>query len=1307
MAIERKTPTIGLDILETGTKDWGSFQNNNLDLIDAAITADRGRITALETTSAVLPVALASRVGHNLLRNNVFGLGLVSSPESPTSWTTQFLNGAIGNYTRTSQTFLVGTHSLRISIASVDTSPSSQTRPFPGLNIKDPETQAPIGSTDPRQLTNGFGYSFQTVTLSPSTTYTLSSYGKAEISNPGLGINVQWKIGIVFKAADNSIIESYFSSPQVNKTPNLETSSFKRVELTFETPNLPVVTAEVWLVTEGSIPSGIGSAWFDGVQLEQSTSAAGLDLFSLNGGDLTVDGNLIVGGSLTLQQQDLIFDSDQVTFTGDVQIGDDINEDTLTVFTKSSTFNSPVVINGSVSLGSDPISHLVDVKANKTTFSDNGDALSPQGGDVEIQGELVVKGNTTLGDNSTEDSVTINAQMVSIANDVAIANDLDVDGFLDVERGVVLGSNNPASPFDTLRVKMKDGGSFFDGYVQLEDGLFVKGDVTLGDANTDLVTVNAGSTLLKGSLSVTNAFSVTGASTFVTGTGNNFTVITDDFSVTANNNASINSDYLDISGSVSIGSGGETATIDGYQTTFGTSTAKYNQFNVYSQSSSFSDDLSIGGDLTSAGNNFIFGNLLSLTSSGDLTIGDQTAITSDTYDNNLRVYAGTTFFGDFGSQTKGNVEVGGDLKAAGNITLGSSTAEDLVQVTANQINVNVGSGYFNIGAGFQNNPYNPAITDHGGLTADNNGNLSLDGKLTVKGPFDPTQVIINPQLATGSNVADALIVNSAASTPNTTTRLSSEGELDLSSRLRINDGYVTSIDETAATFGTSLVPLQSFDVDAQTITLTGSTTVDGDLSAGIINCLDLEADGNVGVNGALTVRDSIISNGTVFSFGGAPNLSTSFNVKANTILLGVDGYNIGNVTVGNNLTVRNDFQIGTKAVDDNYTNLASIHAEVVDIHVSSELSGGTSGTELKGFRIGGGFQDNPFNDGVQDHGGVTIDAYGNIFADGSITQKGAFGFDSLILTVPTGGDPTNLVLEIIDNSAALGDTNFTIDGYGNLATDGHVSSLDLSVESQVCIDGTNISGNEDGTFLGAASGQLSKLLFKVDNTSAPILPGHSLDIDNLGNLRTDGYLVTEIPGRSNLATATCTVGDGKFTFGDFNLTGPFNQFTDPITEAINYINSSANGNGVIYVKSGTYPVPSSGYLIPAGVTIIGEGSSTILDGTANSPSLAITLAENASAKNLTVESCPTGIQAVAANCNIENVIIINGGLGLALLGNNANVTSCRITQNTDGVSISGDENIVNGNHITDNTVSGITLTGNDNIVTNNIVKRNP
>jgi hypothetical protein len=1309
MAIERITNTLGLAIQEEGSQSWGLVLNNNFDILDSGILSDRTRIASLENTNAILPLAIAGKVGHNLLRNNIFTLGTIVAPEIPTSWTAQFLNGAVGNATRTNQTFLVGTHSLRVSIASVNTAPSAQLHPYPGLNILDPVDNSVLANFDTRQLTNGFGLEFQTVSLSPKTKYTLSAYGKAEIPNPSLGINCHWKVGIVFKDTGGAVLFSYFTPPQINRTNNINTSSFERAQLTFITPDLPVVNAEVWLVTEGSIPSGIGSAWFDGAQLEQATQATSLELFSVRSGNFAVDGDLIIGGNLVLQQENLFF-SGEITFSGNVQIGDDITEDILDVYTKAATFHGPLTVLGDVVLGNNAEFDEIQVVAKKTTFYDNQNPSAPQGGDVEIQGDLLVRGSTTLGDNITEDTVTLNAQLVSVGFDLTVSNDLDVNGFLNVERGVVLGSNSPITPFDTLVVKMQDGGSFFEGDVELKHDLFVKGNTTLGDFPSDTLVVNAGSSSLYGSLFVQNDLLVQGASTFNigSGSGDNFTVVANDFLITSTGTTQIATSNLNVTGSLTLNSG-TIASISSSSVNFAVAGLPSNTFDVYSLDAYFSNDgyfggdVEIFGDISSQGDSFQFGNAFSADPSGELEIGNSAAITANTYDNTLRVYAGNTFFGDFGSQKKGHVEVGGNFKAAGSVTLGNSLTEDLLVFQGNQINVNVGSGSIKFNGGFQNYTYDP-LTPQGGITVDRYGNLAMDGKLTVKGPLDPVQLIISPLLSNGSNVLDVIKVTSPTLNPNTTFKVTSLGQIFAERSLTLDDGYI-HLSNTNTNFGQLSGDLLAFNVYSKVVNLNSNVNVSGTLSAGDTIVEDFVANNgsfleDLSVAENLVVQKNITSNGTSYIFGSAPSSTTVFDVRANTIFLGKDGQNIGNVTIGNNLYVRKDVTVGFPG---QYNNEISINAAKINIDVSSKRP---SNTELAGFRVGGGYQNNPYDSFVQDHGGVTIDAYGNIFADGLIKSKGPLGFDSLILTVPVGGYPSSSIFTIMDDSTDDGYVTLDIDGYGSIdltvspgrnpnsslltiinnSTGGSFTTFDIDgygfidaknmdVQGRICFDAYDITNLELGTSLGDPLNP-SYIVMCVDKGLNRVL-----DIDNFGNLRSYSYIHTTQPGRSNLSTCSVTVGNGTTTFGDFNSAGPVAAYSNPIQQAINSLPSG----GSIFLKKGTYTITSN-LTIPANISIQGEGETTIING---SGTYSINITGNA------VKLEDLKIQ------NMVNGVLVNSGV------KRVSLKGLFITSSATGIQFNGDESVITGCFVTDNTVNGIVVTGANNAVATNVTIRNP
>jgi hypothetical protein len=433
----------------------------------------------------------------------------------------------------------------------------------------------------------------------------------------------------------------------------------------------------------------------------------------------------------------------------------------------------------------------------------------------------------------------------------------------------------------------------------------------------------------------------------------------------------------------------------------------------------------------------------------------------------------------------------------------------------------------------------------------------------------------------------------------------------------------------------------------------------------------------------LIVAKNITSTGTNYQFGSAPTISTDFNIKANTITLGVDGYQIGNVTVGNNLFVRNDFTAG---ISGTYDNQIFLNAARVNVDVGSNIVGAL---EQGGFRVGGGFQNNAFDSGVVDHGGVTIDSYGNIFADGSILAKGEFGFETIRLTVSPGRNPLDPVLSIYDESDGYtSDLNLTLDGYGN------VKSTGCGIFDG-CIQLTNLNPTvvEDGTGLGSPLG-ISKSVFQINHADLEILYGEylygevtyghyltrSLDIDDLGNLITNGYIVTKKPGRSNLSTSRVTVGDGVDTFGDYNTDGYYSSFSDPIQQAVDYL-SSKGLSGEIFIKAGGYNLTSD-IILPENVTVVGEGESTEIVGGG------FILQSGSKVKNLKISSATTGItiQSTTKRALISEVFI---------------------TQCNTGIQIDGDENIVVNSFVTDNSIDGIVITGSNNVVSSNVVLRNP
>jgi len=1094
MAIERTTETVGFSILEKGTLLWGTFTNNNWDLADNAIKLNRERITALETVSATLPLAIAGRIGHNLIRNNNFVSGARTDPAKALNWTTGFdstntnkTNGASGNTSRDSSTFLMGGFSQRVSIVSVNL--SNQVKPFPGMNILDPESQIPLLNTDPRQLLNGFGYIYQTLNLSSKTRYTLSAYGKTEIPNNALGINAHWKVGVVFRDTSSNIINSYFSAPQTNATSSIGTDSFNRIELSFVTPNLPVVQAEVWLVSEGVTSGSIGSVHFDGVQLEQSSSATFLEAFAMRNGNIFIDGDLTIGGRLQLQQDQLVLATNQVIFEGNVQIGDNINEDLLEVFA-ASTFHGPVSMKGNLNIGdnaTDPGGDEVNVTARRTIFFNNQDPVSPTGGNVEIQGNFKVDGSTILGNNPTTDTVQINGNLIVNSLGVDFSGDVEITGGLRVLRAVEIGTNNPS---DGLLVKMSGQGVDVEGDVLLRNKLDVRNNVKLGNGVPHTLTVNTGYSSFSGDVEIGKGLVVHGPVSLNIGTtaSDNFNMTVRDILVNGGSGSTIwNTQTFDLSGSLQIGSGSSSQYLEAHVGSIvlgAPSLSSSSMMTVNAISSTLTGNLNVGRTTTIGGNLlvggfttgtvnitgtsglFTFGSgLISAPRSfvefrpsviqnknsipaigGDISLGDSEAVVQvsgkDKYATTLYVNAGDTFFGNTsvspGGELQGNVIIGGRLEVGGATKLGNDKNSDKVEMRTYEVDIKVGPGRFNIGGGFKNNTYNPLESNHGGLTADNNGNLFLDGKLTVKGPIDPTQLIIYPRLA--NNTLETNVITVSDSVIGTPFNLTSDGEMNIAKSIKIDDGYIANLTSTTASFGSFNSPLTSFSVVAPSINLDGTISLSGNLTVQTLAAKETTIDGNLEVKENLVVQQNITATGTSFLFGVDPfNSPTTFNAFASSIQLGgQDGLGewIGNVVVGNDLQVRKDLNIGFYGQYDNNINL---NAGKISIDVGSNKVGAI---ETLGLQIGGGFQNSPFNVNDPDHGGITLDNFGNIYTDGYILSRGGMSTDKILLTVAEGQLASNPLITIINSDQNQVDINFTVDGYGNVVSNGIFKAAD-------------------------------------------------------------------------------------------------------------------------------------------------------------------------------------------------------------------------------------------------------------------------
>lgn len=1314
MNIVGVTPTIQINLLGTGSLGWGTVTNNNFQLIDSAFNADRTRILALENVNAVLPLAIVNRVGHNLLRNNIFQLPESTDPARAVLWTPQFLNGASGYTTRDSTTYYAGLSgptsrassgrfSQRISI--VGNNQAQRSSPFPnmkiyGLDAEGAPTLDELPNSDERQLLNGFGYVYQPINLSPNTLYTLSGYGKAEIPNAALAIDVSWKLGIVFKNAIGTITRSHFTSPQTNSTSSTGTDSFDRTSLTFVTPDLPQINAEVWLVCESNTSTSIGSSYFDGIQLEQASSATFLETFSMRNGSLFVDGDLTVGGSLNLQQDQLVLATNKVILAGDVQLGSMQGSNLvniLDVYTKIATFYGPMSVKGSLDLGDDPTSDIVKVRALSTRFYSDppkeGYETSITGGNVTVDGKFIAKGDVSLGSDSTRDVVTINATLVTAQQDITVEQDLVVKGSQVTYKSALFGAileddelQQTSRSEDRFVVYMDEAygslGSDFYGDVRLHNTIHVTEDAYIGSGLQNRLHANVGSAFIAGDTTIGGGLEVSGPTWFDIGSSveDTFKVTASDITFDASSGSTIwNTQGFDLSGSLEVGSNLQAQSFKalvGTVTLGNANSAVRGPVAIYSTDTNIAGNTYIAGAVTIGTSNthnltvtgsetklgtglgpsrpfaqFITNSVITNDNnqpahSGTVVLGDAESIKTiqgiKKYQGVASIYAGTTYIGHPGSsglEARGDLQVGGNIVVGGSATVGNSIVSDEVSITAKRLDVAIGSGSVNIGG-----TYNPAAIydpsqDQGGLTITSQGHVATNGQLTIKGPIvGSTSLTINAL----QSVSNPIEVYDAPVSGKAIFQLSKEGVIDGYGGLYLGPTTKRFAQFNTAsntiTLGNATTPASSLAIHANTTTTSSNLTVGASLT--VNNSLTVSSaasvSSNLTVGGNIVAQGNITSSGISHNFGSQDDLGsgTSFNIIADTTTVGVDGDSVGNLIVANDLSARHSVQLGTQM----YTQPAAVHSrlefankDITSIHahavvldvgydgyLQGEIFRQTAGLRIGGFLDGGtgGYQNRIYNSNELYHGGVTIDAYGNIYADGSVTINGNVSHNSLELTAPNG----------TPNGSAL-------------------------------------------------------LTLSNDNTSQEVFK-----VDNLGNISADGYITTQIPSTSTLSAFSVTVGDGQSSFGDFNLSSGLsilnhNTSTNPIQEAINYL-VEIGQSGTVFIKKGLY-ILSSNLILPLGISLLGEGDSTILQGQG-----ILVTDDGSKIENLQIRQAPVGITTTTNKKRISILKLF--------------ITACTI-----GIELNSNESIICNNYIVDNTLNGVIITGSNNIVNTNIILRNP
>lgn len=380
---------------------------------------------------------------------------------------------------------------------------------------------------------------------------------------------------------------------------------------------------------------------------------------SLNG-QLNVTGNVIISGTLFAQQYTSTVVSSSIIYTsGSTKFGDDASDthqftgSLLNTVSVSSSIGRFGTITGSAITASNISGTNFDINGGAIDNTTIGASTQSSGkfttlsasstldvvGNTNLNANLIVSGNTTLGDTSA-DIVTVTAQITGAQFDI---NGGTIDN-------TAIGATTPNSgKFTTLSAS-----STLDvaGNTIMAGNLTVSGNIILGNQTTDTITVTS---QITGS-----QFAITG------GTINNTSIGATQQSSGRFTTLSASS-TLDIVGNAVL----TTLTASSLSASGG---------------GTIGGNVVVGGNFTVSGNT-IFGNQAAdtVTVTAQIT-GSQFAITGGTI-NNTSIGATQQSTGQFSTlSASSNLDVGGNTTIVGNLTV-SGTIE-LGNATTDQITVN-------------------------------------------------------------------------------------------------------------------------------------------------------------------------------------------------------------------------------------------------------------------------------------------------------------------------------------------------------------------------------------------------------------------------------------------------------------------------------------------------------------------------------------------------------------------------------------------------------------------------------------------
>ena len=1052
-------------------------------------------------------------------------------------------------------------------------------------------------------------------------------------------------------------------------------------------------------VIEGTVDIQLQTTITDGLLLQADNkkfeikTAGGTSVFDIDtdNGNTHTDGTLDVDSGVTFNST-LDVDS-AVTFNSTLDVDNDsVFHDDITLDTTGKNFkitngtddkftvlstNGNTDIRGTLTVGSAVVlENTFQVDGNATIGNQSSDTLT-------------VNSDTTLTDNLTVNQAVDFDSTLNVDQAVDFNSTLTVDGTTTVYDSIILQSDNEVFNINNASGQIQfavdsDNGNTIIGRVGQGTGtLTVHGDatfndntqftdnVTIGNANTDTLTVNSNTTLtddvrINGSLIVDTNATIEGNLTVngTTSTVNSTVVTLDDPIITLGGDTAPSSDdakdrgvefrYYD--NQARLGFFGWDNSAERYALYH----AATNSSEAFSGTRSGLDAGSLKLFDTTNATNSATGTLIVGGGVGiglDLYVGDDLVVTDDgSFGGDVSITGTLDVTSDFAvnstkftvASASGNTIVQGTLQVDGNTTIGNASGDSHVVtggVTFNQAIISTDITADNIKIGVDGSSEisttsGNLILDSAGGTVNITDDADVDGDLNVDG---------------NTKVDGTLTVDG-----NTTIGNASGDAHEFTGTVTFNQA-ITSTDITADAIKIGV------DANNEISTTTGNLVLDS--QAGKVHITDnAEVDGNLQVDSNTTLGDGNLDTLTVNATSTFNAAITSTDITADNIQIGVSGSSEIDTSLGN-LTI--DSATGETIVDDNLTvsgtadiNLLTTITDGLVVKADNKQVQIQTAAGLDKFTIDTDNGNTDIQGTLNVEGATTIDDTFNVTQatdlDSTLNVDGAATFQD---DVTINAD--NKTFKIQNNS---GVDKFTVDtDNGNTVTQGtlEVTSTTTLVDNVTAQARVDLTKNENPTSLTANAPLM------IPNGGATI--GEDVFIGQTLKLGPNAAETITLAGTTGNATIGGTLGvTGITTLTTLNL--------GSLTSS-----GAANIGGSLIVNTNKFSVASASGNTDIAGTLDVQGA-TVIDDTLNVTQNVDFDADLNVDGNLQLD----GTFTLDSTSLFKDNIVLKGSTKTLKLQNGSSTTKIEL-QSTSGNIIAGGLTTTNSLDVTTNTTIGGTL----------------